>query len=192
VYLDTRKEEVRMKVKIVSCALVVACALAVAGCADQSGEQGNAGSPGAGDSAANQPKEAQPNQPLPEGAYKAGLTLPEPPTKFRAGQKQTVKVRVKNLSDIKWRVRGEGESNQFYVAVGNSWLDKDEKLLTNMDGRFGLQENLEPGAETEVPLQVTAPKEPGDYVLELDVVQEGVTWFKDKGSQTLKVKMKVE
>jgi hypothetical protein len=36
-----------------------------------------------------------------------------------------------------------------------------------------------------------APRLPGDYILEFDVGQERVTWFKDWGSPTLRVRVEV-
>ena len=48
--------------------------------------------------------------------------------------------------------------NKFYLAVGNRWLNTSNgKLITDMDGRFGLDRDLKPGEETEVPLVITAP-----------------------------------
>jgi hypothetical protein len=81
--------------------------------------------------------------------------------------------------------------NKFYLAAGNRWLNADGSLLTNMDGRYGIPANLAPGEEVEVPLGITAPKDPGEYTLEIDVVQEGVAWFSEKGSTTAKTKITV-
>jgi hypothetical protein len=111
---------------------------------------------------------------------------------MKPGQKQPIKVKVKNASDTLWIVYGSGEGNKYRVAVGNSWLDNKGQLLTNMDGRYGLPSNLGPGRDVEVPLAITAPDKPGDYVLQLDMVQEGVTWFHEKGSPVLKVNVKVQ
>jgi len=133
---------------------------------------------------------------LPENGFKAQIALTNAPAKLRSGQKETVQVKIKNASDIEWFARG-GEvntnpDNRFYLAVGNRWLKAaGEELVSNMDGRFGLPKNLKPGEEVEVPLQITAPKEPGDYVLEVDLVQEQVAWFGDKGSSTAKAKIAV-
>jgi hypothetical protein len=116
---------------------------------------------------------------------------------LRTGQKQTIQVKVKNASDVLWYARGAvantAPSNMFYLAVADRWFEADgEKLVTDMDGRYGLSRDLKPGEETEVPLLITAPKDPGDYILELDLVQEQVAWFHDKGSGTARVKIKVE
>ena len=129
--------------------------------------------------------------PLPENGYKAKITLLDPPTKLRAAQKVTIQVKAQNASDVPWKVRGGGEDNKFYIAVGDRWLEQDGTLITAQDGRYGLSRNLKPGEETEVPLLITAPKDPGDYVLEVDLVQEQVAWFHDKGSPTAKTKISV-
>jgi hypothetical protein len=129
--------------------------------------------------------------PLPDNGYKAAITLPDPPSKLRAGEKVIIQVKARNASDVPWKVRGGGEDNKFYIAAGNRWLKPDGSLITAMDGRYGLDKNLRPGEETEVPLQITAPKEPGDYILEVDLVQEQVAWFLDKGSPTAKTRITV-
>jgi len=134
--------------------------------------------------------------PLPDGGFKAGITVVDPRTTLRAGEKTTIRVKVKNDSNVQWYSRG-GEintqpDNRYYLAVGNRWLKANgEQLITNMDGRYGLDRDLKPGEETEVPLEITAPKDIGDYILEVDVVQEQVAWFHDKGSQMARTKISV-
>ena len=153
---------------------------------------------GCGRKAANSNAKAVVNKnaaPLPEGGFKAQLTLPDPPAKLRAGQKETVQVHIKNVSDVFWWARGgeinERSDNHFYLAAGNRWLKPDGSLVTDMDGRHGIGKDLKPGEETDLPLQVTAPKEPGEYLLEVDLVQEQVSWFSDKGSPTTRAKITV-
>jgi hypothetical protein len=133
--------------------------------------------------------------PLPERGFKAQITLPDPPLKLRTGQKETITVKVKNMSDVVWWPRG-GETNdrpdnKFYIAVGNHWLDKDGKHTTDLEGHNGIPKDLKPGEEIDMTLLITAPKEPGEYTIELDMVQEAVAWFGDKGSPTTKAKVTV-
>lgn len=172
-------------------AAALACALAAGACArKQPVVAGNTANTNAA-----QPTASKTPGPLPEGAFKAQITLPDAPAKLRAGQKETVQVHLKNVSDVYWWARGgepnERNDNWFYIATGNRWLKPDGTLVTDMDGRYGIGKDLKPGEETEVPLVVTAPKEPGDYLLEVDLVQEQVTWFSDKGSPTARVKVTV-
>jgi hypothetical protein len=132
---------------------------------------------------------------LPNSAFKATITLVDPPDKLRAGQKETVRVKIKNNSDVTWWARGAPVNtrpdNKFYIAAGNRWLKTDGGLVTNMDGRYGISKDLAPGEETEIPLAITAPKNAGDYTLEVDLIQEQVAWFSEKGSPTAKAKITV-
>jgi hypothetical protein len=133
--------------------------------------------------------------PLPDSGFKAEISLPDPPERLRTGQVAVINIKVKNTSDVIWFQRG-GETtdrtdNKFYIAAGNRWLDKDGKLTSETEGHNGIPKDLKPGEETEITLQITAPKAPGEWVMELDMVQEGVTWFRDKGSQTTKVKLQI-
>jgi hypothetical protein len=167
-------------------AAALACALTAAAC-------GGGGS-GTGNTASG-PTPAKTPGPLPDGGFKAQLTLPNAPAKLRVGQKESIQVRVKNASDVYWYARGgevnERQDNWFYIAAGNRWLKPDGSLVTDMDGRYGIPKDLKPGEEADVPLGVTAPKEPGDYILEVDLVQEQVSWFSDRGSPTARHKVTV-
>lgn len=165
-------------------AAACACALLAVGC-----------SRGPASNTAATPTPVKTPGPLPDAAFKAQLTLPDAPAKLRAGQKETVQVRIRNASDVFWWSRGgevnERNDNWFYIAAGNRWLKADGSLVTDMDGRYGISKDLKPGEETEIPLLVTAPKEPGEYLLEVDLVQEQVAWFSDKGSPTVRAKVTV-
>lgn len=177
-----------MKLKLRLVAPLALAALTLGGCRGTSPDANNATptpTPG--------PKAAAA---LPDNGFKAQITVADPPARLRAGQKETLQLKIKNASDVQWYARG-GElntepDNRFYLAAGNRWLKAEgEEMITNMDGRYGLPKDLAPGEEVDVPLQVTAPKAPGDYILEVDLIQEQVGWFLDKGSPTARVKVTV-
>jgi hypothetical protein len=130
--------------------------------------------------------------PLPDDAFNAGISVPTAPVTLRTGEKAMISVVLQNKSNTVWPARGQ-EDGKYFVTIADSWLDgRTEKLITNMDARSNLLVDLWPGNSQTIPLNVTAPLTPGEYVLEIDVVQEGVTWFKDKGSETLKIALQVE
>jgi hypothetical protein len=175
-------------IALVACSeiFVSACSHSQKGTSPTAVNQGAAATAGQGAPAA-----------LPDNGFKAIITVAEPPAKLRSGQKQTIQVKVKNASDVLWYARGAAintaPTNKFYLAVGNRWLAAaDGKLVTDMDGRFGVDRDLKPGEETEVPLAITAPNTPGEYTLEVDLVQEQVAWFHDKGSTPARVRITVE
>ena len=169
--------------------LAAGCTLAI-GCGQN--KPTNTALPAASPSA---PVDSKAAGPLPEGGFKAQISLPDPPAKLRAGQKEVITVKVKNMSSVTWWLRGgetnDRSDNKFYIAVGNHWLDKDGKRTEEIEGHNGIPKDLNPGEEAEMSLQITAPKEPGDYTLEVDMVQEAVSWFGEKGSPTTKAKITV-
>jgi 4-amino-4-deoxy-L-arabinose transferase-like glycosyltransferase len=129
--------------------------------------------------------------PLGEGGFRAELSAPDPPSRLRAKEQATVRVFVRNVGDSAWLARERGAS-PFQLSAGNHWLDKDGNTFANDDGRAALLRDLRPGEEEEMRLVVNAPRRAGDYLLEIDMLQEGVSWFGPKGSKTLRVPVKVD
>src|SRR4030095_533961 len=140
--------------------ILVIAGLLIAACSDNSSRQ----TPRNVGPVAADPNTPKPDTPLPDRAFKAELSLPEPLTTIKPNQKQAVKVKVKNASDTPWIVYGTGPGNKYRVAVADSWLDSKGKVITSMDGRYGLPANLAPGRDVEVPLLITAPATAGGYV----------------------------
>jgi hypothetical protein len=130
-------------------------------------------------------------RPLAEGGFRAGLRVLEAPGRVRAKEKATLRVAVKNLGAEVWPARERG-GGKFQVSLGNHWLDARGVVVTNDDGRAALLRDLGPGEETEIKLVINAPRQPGDYLIELDLLQEGVSWFGLKGSTTTRLPVKVE
>lgn len=126
---------------------------------------------------------------LPDSAYRAELTMDSPPSSGPAGWITTVGVTVKNIGGAAWPANGKGGLG--VVRLCYHWLDRDAKPVV-VDGlRTELPTSLEPGATVPLRAKVVYPKEPGDYILEFDLVHEGVTWFVGKGSKTLRFSLKV-
>lgn len=128
---------------------------------------------------------------LPESAFRAQLSLLAPPTVLRVDAQATVRVRIKNMSDVLWPGR-RWNAEMFQVSVGNHWLDRNGKIIVNDDGRAPLTRVLRPGDEVEISLNINAPHQAGDYLLELDMLQEGVSWFGLKGSPTVRQPLRIE
>ena len=64
-------------------------------------------------------------------------------------------------------------------------------MTSETEGHNGIPKDIKPGEEVDMTLQITAPKTPGEWIMSLDMVQEGVTWFGEKGSPTKNVKVTV-
>jgi hypothetical protein len=124
--------------------------------------------------------------------YRVEITTGDAPASMRAGERAVLRVRVRNLGGATWPAHGDARG-MYQVNVGNRWLDAaGERVVNDLDGRTALAEDLRPGADVTLQLPVTAPRAPGEYVLELDMIHEGVTFFREKGSRTLRINVRVE
>jgi hypothetical protein len=134
---------------------------------------------------------ARRREPMPDEGFRAELYPPLAPAQLRAREKETIRVRVKNTSGVVWLAQ-ERSGGHYQVSLGNHWLDAEGKMIVGDDGRSPLLADLAPGEETELSLTVNAPRQRGDYILEIDMLQETVAWFGTKGSTTAKVRVRVE
>ncbi len=130
--------------------------------------------------------------PLGEGDFRAALSWARtPPARLRAGERRALSVVVRNAGRGKWPALG-GAGQNFRLFLGNHWLDTSGRVIVNDDGRSSLPYDLAPGDEIELLLTVTAPPSAGEYTLEVDLLQEGVSWFGLRGSTTLRLNVAVE
>ncbi len=129
--------------------------------------------------------------PLPPDAFSAEIRPIDYPAHLFVKQTATIRVVVRNTSASRWLAR-ERAGDKFQVNLGNHWLDQDGHVIANDDGRAPLMRDLEPGQETEFQLIVNAPKTPGEYILELDMLQENVSWFALRGSKTVRLAITVD
>jgi SAM-dependent methyltransferase len=121
---------------------------------------------------------------LPEGAYRARLVVQHPPTSLPASERRTLRVCLTNQSPVPWR---HDIPAGRHICMGNHWLLPDGTIAVHDDGRAFLPCVVEAGATVEMALDVQAPSQPGEYVLELDLVQEHICWFAEKGSPTARI-----
>jgi hypothetical protein len=132
------------------------------------------------------PSHAAPNIPhLPSEAFRAQLSLRQMPPQMIADQKQTLRVSVRNISNSSWSCIGDAQGS-YAVVVRGRWRKSDGSLIPDA-ARSELNYDLEPGDVNDVDLEVTPPAIAGNYVLEIDLVEEPDIWFSQKGSQILRV-----
>lgn len=104
------------------------------------------------------------------------------PAKMTAGQVITVPITLRNTGSITWRWGG---GNPFRLGYRYFRNRKPLETPTDRDLRTDLPDEVPAGAEVTIEARVALPDEPGNYTLELDMVHEGVTWFKDQDSPVL-------
>jgi SAM-dependent methyltransferase len=122
-----------------------------------------------------------------EGAYRAELSSDVSNLTVPAGAVETIRVTLRNPGTNPWARSTCG----FGIGVGNHWYRADGTMEQPDDGRTYLPHEVEGGQRVVLDLPVTVPAQPGSYVLELDMVHEGVTWFAHRGSATLRIPVRV-
>jgi len=127
---------------------------------------------------------------LPDEAMRAEINVIDPPAQLHAGQQTTIQVSVKNVSQSQW-LAPERSGGDLRLSVGNHWLDQDGVSIVNDDGRGPIFEDVAPNAAIVLRLVINAPRRAGEYQLEVDMLQEGTSWFAAKGSKTWRGKVTV-
>ena len=107
-------------------------------------------------------------------AYQARLELLDDDLTMTAGQTRTIDVEVHNAGDEAWP---GGPDRRPQIRVGYRWRDPQGAIAVTDGAHTPIPSELRPGRSTLVPAVVIAPSVSGPYVLELDLVNEGLRWF---------------
>lgn len=105
---------------------------------------------------------------------------------IKQGQKTVLHIVVANQGNFIWTKGGSQP-----VALSYHLLDSNKKMLVLDNPRTELPHDIRPDAEYTADVEISFNQVSGDYILEFDMVEEGVTWFGLKGSPTTLVKLHV-
>ena len=100
------------------------------------------------------------------------------PDALATGMTYNIGVKVKNTGAIRWENKGANP-----VFLGYHWINFDTKEMVVFDGpRSAMpQAAVNPGEEVTFDMRVNSPPAKGKYILQIDMVKEGVTWFSYQG-----------
>ncbi|MBD3362785.1 peptidoglycan DD-metalloendopeptidase family protein [Candidatus Dojkabacteria bacterium] len=107
-----------------------------------------------------------------------------------------IPVDIENTGSLTWQNAGENPVRASYHWYKKCELDSEvctEESLYEWDGKrtnfskFLYFNSVEQG----LALEVVPPTQPGEYSLEIDLVHEGITWFSEKGVETLRLDFSV-
>ena len=120
------------------------------------------------------------------GQYLAAISSVDDVITAVPGEELEHQVTIKNNGFMAWSPEGSKPivlSYHIYNAADDTVVQEGE--------RTPLPKTVRSGEEATVGLMVIAPNEEGKYVLEIDLVHEGVTWFADQGSKTLRLQLDI-
>lgn len=108
---------------------------------------------------------------LPESGYRAAIVVENLPAELQAGERRTVRVTVRNASEIPWAATAESG-----LVLSSRWRQGDEDVFHRPQPSATLP-RLGRDEAAVVSLQITVPDTPGAYVVSFDVLEEGNRWF---------------
>lgn len=94
-----------------------------------------------------------------------------------------IPIKITNKSDIVYN-DPTNISYHFFDANGKEILHDGDRTAVSLP--------ILPDAESEQSVRVYAPKEPGAYVIQIDLVKEGQYWFGDKGMAQVRLPVDVK
>ncbi len=174
--------------------IVIGCllALTLAGCGRRRVERTSEGAPTAASPAP--PPDAQKRSA--SASYSLQWVSNNVPPTMSRGATVPVQVSVKNTGDWAWpdpkTANPSDPSGAYSVRLGYDWKKARAGTPQVAPARGDLATSIPPGGTATFTIDVTAPKEAGAYDLELDLVEELVTWFNAKGSSKLRVPVTVK
>ncbi|MBX3581358.1 MAG: AMP-binding protein [Rhizobiaceae bacterium] len=127
--------------------------------------------------------------PAPSSAamYQCRVTSPSKRLELRTGEKMSLPVKLKNFSPVAWE-----PFERSALMIGNHWLSDDGGMRVWSDGRAPLKRRLGPGERAYMTLEIVAPHEAGNFLLEVDMVEEGIRWFTDVPIPPLQIPVRVQ
>jgi hypothetical protein len=119
--------------------------------------------------------------------FAAGISASS--TSLVAFEAETAKARIllRNLGRTTWDSKKTPP-----VLLSYHVLDPAHNTLRFENRRFTLPSPVEPGGNAALDIEIKAPLEAGEYLLEFDLLREGAAWFKDGGSKTLDLPLTVK
>ncbi|MBE0428829.1 MAG: O-antigen ligase family protein [Thermoleophilia bacterium] len=109
----------------------------------------------------------------PAQRFSAEYQILEFPADLRPGEESRTRLKISNTSDVTWIPAGEGR-----VLASYRWFENGRQTgETSVDS--SLPRDIRPGEEFELEVRLLAPREPGSYVVAIELLQAGVGWFSD-------------
>jgi hypothetical protein len=118
--------------------------------------------------------------------YRAAWLSVAAPSEGSMGETVTCRVRVRNEGSLTWVPTGNHPVHLTY-----KWLDADRTVVVADGLRTSLGKKVAPLQEISLNAKIQFPAKAGSYILQMDMVEEFVTWFQWKGSPVYEAQVAV-
>ncbi len=109
-----------------------------------------------------------------DSAYRARIEPYASAVALMPAQSRSVFLHVSNEGSERWPSRLEEKPA---IRLGYRWLNLDGSPHVEEGPRSPFPRSVNPGERVLAQLDVVAPGDPGEYLLEADIVHEDVRWF---------------
>lgn len=114
-------------------------------------------------------------------ALVAALEPDAAPPAHPAGSPLPLSITIRNTGDTLWLAKTADENGE--VHLGAQLFDAGHTLLQQDYARVLLPHDVAPGGAIRLRVELPAILAPGDYLVELDMIDTGFLWFKDYAYQ---------
>ena len=118
------------------------------------------------------------------GVLRAEFTLKgSPPQVIATNAKLTLALVIRNAGDTLWL---NGQTLRAGVVMpGVRVINERGEIIKEVHGHPMLPRALAPGQSLAIDIPCPTPSEPGKYTIKIDLVDQQVCWFEERGSQPL-------
>jgi len=122
-----------------------------------------------------------------QGAYDAAYANYDGPITGAAGQVFSAAIEIANRGWQTWPNTGDAP-----VHLTCRWLDPRTHSNVGEGLRNPLPAPMAPGSSRVIPMRIQCPDKAGKYMLSIELVHEGVTWFSDAGVAPMRMRFTVQ
>jgi len=139
--------------------------------------------------AADAPATSVPDSRVP-GVLRAEFTLNKTvPRQVEAGAKLNLAITIRNAGDTLWL---SGQSFRAGIVMpGVRVIDERGEIVSEVHGHPLLPRSVAPGQIIAMSIPCLVPLFPGKYTIKIDLVDQLVSWFEERGSEPLLLGFKV-
>ncbi|MFL6589234.1 MAG: class I SAM-dependent methyltransferase [Chthoniobacterales bacterium] len=124
------------------------------------------------------------------GLLRADINLDSTwPEKIGPGKIFDAKLKVTNTGDTLWL--GGNYIRRGGVTLGVKIMNGAGDVIDEFHGEPALPRGLAPNECCAVVIERAAPAEPGPYILKIDLVDQHISWFEERGSKPLVLPLRV-
>ncbi len=118
------------------------------------------------------------------GVLSARFSLSETvPARVAPGTKLIIPLNIENAGDTLWLTGQSVRRGTVMPAV--RVFDEEGTLVSEFHGEPPLPYAVAPSQTVQIKIEYTAPQRPGNYSVKIDLVDQQICWFEEKGSKAL-------